>query len=89
MRTMLAARLHAIGAPLQIDSLPVPQPAPTDVLIEVKACNLVPNVKNVLTKVRPDKPLPDLPASFGLDAAGIEASIAQRWPDVAPLQAGS
>jgi D-arabinose 1-dehydrogenase-like Zn-dependent alcohol dehydrogenase len=34
--TMLAARLHAINEPMQIETLPIPQPRATDVLVEVK-----------------------------------------------------
>jgi D-arabinose 1-dehydrogenase-like Zn-dependent alcohol dehydrogenase len=45
--TMLAARLHAINEPMQIETLPIPQPRATDVLVEVKACNVVPNLGNV------------------------------------------
>ena len=48
MTTMLAARLHEIGKPMQLEQMPVPTPRPTDVLVQVKACNLVPNLKNVL-----------------------------------------
>jgi D-arabinose 1-dehydrogenase-like Zn-dependent alcohol dehydrogenase len=31
--TMLAARLHAINEPMQIETLPIPQPRATDVLV--------------------------------------------------------
>jgi len=87
MKTMRVARMHEIGAPLQIDSLPVPQPAPTDVLVAVKACNLVPNLKNVLThwpQWHPEMPLPELPASFGLDAAGVVAEVGSQVLSVRP-----
>ncbi len=84
MKTMLAARLHAIGAPLQLDTLPIPEPAPTDVLVAVKACNLVPNLKNVLTHLRPEKPLPELPASIGLDASGIVAEVGSQVYSIRP-----
>jgi alcohol dehydrogenase len=50
MKTMLAARMHEIGGPLLVEQIPVPEPRPTDVLIAVKACGVVPNLKNVLTK---------------------------------------
>ena len=33
MNTMIAARLHAYGAPMTLDRIPVPEPRPTDVLI--------------------------------------------------------
>ena len=38
MKTMLAARLHEIGGPLLLEQIPIPEPRPTDVLVQVKAC---------------------------------------------------
>jgi alcohol dehydrogenase len=67
---MRAARMHAVGGPMSIDTIPVPKPGSTDVLVEVKACGMVPNLGNVLanwTKWFPHLPLPKLPAIFGLD----------------------
>ena len=81
MKTMLAARLHEIGGPLLIEEIPVPEPRPTDVLVAVKACGVVPNLKNVLTKWPqwfPYLPLPKLPAIFGLDVAGIVAEVGSQ-----------
>jgi D-arabinose 1-dehydrogenase-like Zn-dependent alcohol dehydrogenase len=78
MNTMLAARLHKIGGPLLLEQIPIPEPRPTDVLIAVKACGVVPNLKNVLTKFPewfPYLPLPKLPAIFGLDPAGIVTQV--------------
>jgi D-arabinose 1-dehydrogenase-like Zn-dependent alcohol dehydrogenase len=78
MTTMLAARLHEIGKPMQLEQIPVPAPRPTDVLVQVKACNLVPNLKNVLATYAewfPYLPLPRLPAIFGLDSAGVVAQV--------------
>jgi hypothetical protein len=42
--TMLAARLHKIGEPMKLEHVPVPQPRPTDVLVAVKDCGVVPNL---------------------------------------------
>jgi len=75
--TMRAARMHAVGAPMAIDTIAVPKPGSTDVLVEVKACGMVPNLGNVLanwTKWFPHLPLPKLPAIFGLDPAGVVAA---------------
>jgi D-arabinose 1-dehydrogenase-like Zn-dependent alcohol dehydrogenase len=36
---MRAARMHAVGAPMSIESIPVPEPGSTDVLVEVKAAS--------------------------------------------------
>jgi alcohol dehydrogenase len=45
---MLAARLHDIGKPMQLEQVAVPEPRPTDVVVQVEACNIVPNLSNVL-----------------------------------------
>ena len=73
-KTMRAARMHVRGEPLQIDRIEVPVPRPTDVLVEVKACGVVPNLGNVLNKFVewfPHLSLPPLPAIFGLDPSGV------------------
>ena len=74
MSDMLAARLHKIGDPMKLERVPTPEPRPTDVVVQVTACNIVPNLKNVLAIYAewfPYLPLPQLPATFGLDTAGI------------------
>jgi alcohol dehydrogenase len=76
--TMRAARLHEIGREFVIDDITRPAPGPRDVVVEVKACNIVPNLKNVITvypELNPFLPLPALPAVFGLDAAGVVAEV--------------
>jgi alcohol dehydrogenase len=75
---MRAARMHAVGAPMSIDTIAVPKPGSTDVLVEVKACGMVPNLGNVLanwTRWFPHLPLPRLPAIFGLDPAGVVVEV--------------
>jgi alcohol dehydrogenase len=57
------------------------------VLVQVKACNLVPNIKNVLTHWptwHPEMPLPVLPASFGLDATGVVADVGRQVLSIRP-----
>src|SRR3546814_16041111 len=86
--TMRAASMHDVGAPLVIEAVPTPRPAPLDVLVRVRACGLVPNLGHVLnnwTNWFPQNPLPDLPATFGLDPSG---EIAVVGSDVTGLQAG-
>lgn len=81
MKTMLAARLHEIGGPLLLEEIPIPEPRPTDVLVSVKACGVVPNLKNVLMKWPewfPYLPLPKLPAIFGLDVAGVVSQVGSQ-----------
>src|SRR3954453_17837429 len=86
MQDMLAARLHGIGEEMRLERVPVPEPRPTDVVVQVKACNVVPNLKNVLATYAewfPYLPLPRLPAVFGLDSAGIVTQVGNQVTDVA------
>ena len=83
MDTMIAARLHAYGAPMTLDRIEVPEPRPTDVLVEVKACGVVPNLARVVgnffgTQVPDLKIMPPLPAIFGLDPAGVVAKVGDQ-----------
>jgi threonine dehydrogenase-like Zn-dependent dehydrogenase len=87
-KSMRAARLHQIGRPFQIDEIPVPEPSAADVLVRVRACGIVPNLRNVITHYPvwfPHLPLPKLPAIYGLDATG---EIAAVGPDVIGLEVG-
>ncbi|HKR90213.1 MAG TPA: alcohol dehydrogenase catalytic domain-containing protein [Phenylobacterium sp.] len=70
---MRAARLHRVGEPLSIDIVERPIARPTDVVIEVMACGVVPNMINVLNNLANWSYLhqPDLPAIYGLDVAGV------------------
>ncbi|MGA7612822.1 MAG: alcohol dehydrogenase catalytic domain-containing protein, partial [Xanthobacteraceae bacterium] len=87
METMLAARLHQVGGDMILERLPVPEPRATDVLVEVKACGLVPNLRNVLANWQtwfPELPLPKLPAIFGLDVSGVIARVGDLVQHFAP-----
>lgn len=82
--TMLVARLHAHGKPMELEHIEVPTPRPTDVVVQVKACNLVPNLKNVLATYDewfPFLPLPQLPATFGLDSSGVVSEVGSLVSD--------
>lgn len=89
MSTMIAARLHAYGAPMTLDRIAVPTPRPTDVLVEVRACGVVPNLARVVSNffgtLTPDnKLMPPLPAIFGLDPAGVVAAVGEQVLSVRP-----
>ncbi len=89
MATMIAARLHAYGQPMTLDRIEVPEPRPTDVLVEVKACGVVPNltrvVNNFFGSLTPDnKMMPPLPAIFGLDPSGVVAKVGSHVFHVSP-----
>lgn len=86
-KTMLAARLHALHQPMTIDTIPVPKPRPNDVLVNVKACGIVPNMANVINNWPtwyPHQPLPKFPAIFGLDATGIVTEVGEAVIGVKP-----
>lgn len=87
MSLMQAARLHDMGADFRLDQVETPKPGPRDVVVEVKACNVVPNLKNVITSYPewfPYLPLPQLPAIFGLDAAGVVSEVGSQVRNVKP-----
>src|SRR6266571_2123470 len=69
--SMRSARLHEPGRPLRIDMVEIPEPRPRDVLVQVKACGVIPNM-NAIFSGRLWNHLPPLPASVGLDAAGVQ-----------------
>jgi threonine dehydrogenase-like Zn-dependent dehydrogenase len=76
--TMRAARLHEMGTPFRIDRIEVPEPGPHDVQVEVRACGVVPNLRNVVTSYtskHPTLPARRLPAAYGLDASGVVAAV--------------
>ena len=58
---------------MQLESIPVPDIRPDEVLVKVAACNVVQNLRNIL-KGMDDSPIafpfPQLPAVFGLDVSG-------------------
>jgi D-arabinose 1-dehydrogenase-like Zn-dependent alcohol dehydrogenase len=67
----------------------VPEPRPTDVLVEVKACGVVPNlarvVSNFFGSLTPDnKMMPPLPAIFGLDPTGVVAKVGAQVFSIRP-----
>jgi D-arabinose 1-dehydrogenase-like Zn-dependent alcohol dehydrogenase len=86
-KTMRAARMHVVGGSMSIDRIAIPESGCTDVLVQVKACGMVPNLGNVLsnwTKWFPHLPLPKLPAIFGLDPAGVVVEVGSQVIDVRP-----
>lgn len=84
---MKAARYHRIGEPFSIDLIDKPQPRAVDVLVEVKACGVVPNFHTVLEHIadHPTMSAPPLPAIYGLDTSGV---IAERGAQVYGFSVG-
>jgi D-arabinose 1-dehydrogenase-like Zn-dependent alcohol dehydrogenase len=80
-QTMRAARLHTVGEPMRIDQVPRPVATGTDVVVEVKACGMVPNLANVLANWEtwyPQMPMPPRPAIHGLDPCGIVHQVGEQ-----------
>ena len=83
---MKAARLHQVGTNFSIDEIAVPEPRPNDVLVKVKTCGVIPNMKNVIAHYAewfPFLPLPPLPAIYGLDAAGEVVAVGELVREIA------
>lgn len=84
---MKVARMHSVGAPMVIEEMPAPTPRPTDVVVAVKSCGIVPNLHNILANWPtwfPEMPLPPLPAIFGLDPAGVVEAVGSQVHGFAP-----
>lgn len=82
--TMRAARLHEPGKGLRVDVIRRPAPRPGDVLVRVKSCGVIPNM-NAIFSGQLWNHLPPLPASVGLDAAGV---IEEVGSDVVDFNVG-
>jgi alcohol dehydrogenase len=48
---MLTSLKHEAGKPMRIEQIPVPEVRPTDVLVNVKACSIVPNLANSINNI--------------------------------------
>ncbi|MFM0515919.1 MULTISPECIES: alcohol dehydrogenase catalytic domain-containing protein [Caballeronia] len=76
--TMHAMRLHESGGSFRLDEIARPRvERATDVVVQVKASGIVPNLRNVMRSYgeRAYLTVPDLPAIYGLDTAGVVAEI--------------
>jgi alcohol dehydrogenase len=71
---MRAARLYEPGAPFRVDEIDVPEPRPGDVVVRVRACGIVPNMRHIVSG-KFWHTLPRMPAIFGLDSAGEVARL--------------
>lgn len=86
MNTMRAARLHVPGGDFQIDEIPQPQAQGMDVVVQIKATGVVPNLRNVMNNYgeRAYLTVPELPAIYGLDAAGLVVATGPEVSGIAP-----
>lgn len=77
MQDIRVARLIAPGNPFEVGTAAMPSLGTNDVLVKVKSHNVVPNVTNV-TAGKGLYLLPDLPAIFGLDVAGVVEDVGRN-----------
>lgn len=78
--TMRAARLHRVrsgDAPevVSVDEVPVPEPGPGDVLVQVRACGVCASDLHVVQGVTPHGPT--LPQTLGHEPAGVVAAVGE------------
>ncbi len=83
MKNMQAARFIRAGEPLQIDTLPVPEPDTGEILVKVAACGLCGT--DLHLAVDGDLQVDHTPITLGHEASGI---IVELGPDVAHLNIG-
>lgn len=77
MTTMLAARVDRDSTSLEVKKVPVPEPGPQDVLVEVVSAGLAPGTMALLDRGA----FPHLPTTLGHLAAGTVAAIGADVPD--------
>ncbi|GAA2204455.1 zinc-dependent dehydrogenase [Nonomuraea monospora] len=68
---MLALRARSSGAEPRLERIPVPQPGPDDVLVEVRSAGLAPGVLGLLKLGR----FRHLPSTLGHEAAGVVTRV--------------
>lgn len=77
MDDIRVATLVSLGEPLKIGVAEKPKPGPTDVLVKVAACGIVPNAANIVNGLTKHL-LPDLPAVLGLDVTGTIEAVGEH-----------
>ncbi|WP_194892709.1 alcohol dehydrogenase catalytic domain-containing protein [Catenulispora pinisilvae] len=78
MTTMLAVRAHRGSNTLTLERIPVPQPGPHDVVVQVAAAGLAPGMMRLLEKGS----FKHLPTTVGHEAAGTVWAVGERVSDV-------
>ncbi|HEU0221264.1 MAG TPA: NADPH:quinone oxidoreductase family protein [Paracoccaceae bacterium] len=81
---MRSARVHALGAPLQLDDVPVPVPGPGELLVRVRACGV--NFADTLMVKGQYQEKHALPFAPGMEIAG---EVEALGPDVSGPAPGS
>lgn len=77
MAEIRVATLVSLGEPLKIGAVEKPAPGPTDVLVKVAACGIVPNAANIVNG-HTKHLIPELPAVLGLDVTGTIEAVGEH-----------
>jgi alcohol dehydrogenase len=77
MADIRVATLVAFGEPLKLDSIEKPVPGPTDVLVKVAACGIVPNASNIVKGLTKHL-IPEPPTVLGLDVTGTIEAVGEH-----------
>src|SRR5260221_1180712 len=72
--TMKAALLRAFGQPLELDTLPVPQPGPGEVLVQTRVCGIDGTDLKLLNGFGYT---PTLPFVMGHEIAGVISAVGE------------
>jgi threonine dehydrogenase-like Zn-dependent dehydrogenase len=81
MTTMLAVRAHRDARHLVLDTIPVPDPGPRDVIVQVAAAGVAPGIMRLLEMGA----FKHLPTTVGYEAAGTIAAVGS---DVTGIEVG-
>jgi len=82
VKRMLAARLVKPGEPLHLVEVPVPEPAPDEVLVKVAACGLCGT--DLHLAVAGDLPVERTPITLGHEGAGVVVAAGSDAKNVRP-----
>ena len=78
MQTMLAVRAHRGSTDPHVDTIPIPEPGPDDVLVKVAAAGVSPGMLRVLKMGR----FRYLPSTLGPEGAGTAVAVGSNVQQV-------
>jgi alcohol dehydrogenase, propanol-preferring len=85
---MKAARMHEYGTPAVLEEIPIPEIAPDEILVNIKACGMCrSDVQLIDGYFRPYADIPP-PITLGHEITGVVSKIGGLVPKVAGFKAG-